>query len=114
MQKGDFTANVRLLWIAALAVVIGALCAFVAVALLWLIGVFTQLFYFPGEFFTTLFHNPGQLLSIREKWLPAENTLGWVAVLIPVLGGLMIGLMARYGSERIRGHGIPEAIEAIL
>jgi H+/Cl- antiporter ClcA len=113
MQKGDFTANVRLLWIAALAVVIGALCAFVAVALLWLIGVFTQLFYFPGEFFTTLFHNPGQLLSIRE-WSPAESTLGWVGVLMPVLGGLVIGLMARYGSERIRGHGIPEAIEAIL
>jgi len=113
MQKGDFTANVRLLWIAALAVVIGVLCAFVAVALLWLIGVFTQLFYYPGDFFTTLFHHPGQLLSIRE-WSPAENTLGWLAVLIPVLGGLVIGLMARYGSERIRGHGIPEAIEAIL
>jgi H+/Cl- antiporter ClcA len=45
---------------------------------------------------------------------PAENRLGWVALLIPALGGLLIGLMARYGSERIRGHGIPEAMEAIL
>ncbi len=35
-------------------------------------------------------------------------------VLIPVAGGLVIGLMARYGSERIRGHGIPEAMETIL
>ena len=35
-------------------------------------------------------------------------------VLVPVVGALIIGLMARYGSERIRGHGIPEAIEAIL
>ncbi len=35
-------------------------------------------------------------------------------MLVPVAGGLIIGLMARYGSERIRGHGIPEAIESIL
>ena len=45
---------------------------------------------------------------------PAGNHLGWFAVLIPVAGGLVIGLMARYGSERIRGHGIPEALESIL
>src|SRR5262249_49368424 len=45
---------------------------------------------------------------------PAENHLGWWAVLVPVAGALIIGLMARYGSERIRGHGIPEAIESIL
>ena len=35
-------------------------------------------------------------------------------IAFPVVGGLLIGLMARYGSERIRGHGIPEAMEAIL
>ena len=46
--------------------------------------------------------------------LPAASTLGWLAVLVPVVGGLIVGLMARYGSERIRGHGIPEAMEAIL
>src|SRR5690606_12779373 len=34
--------------------------------------------------------------------------------LVPVVGGLIIGLMARFGSDRIRGHGIPEAIESIL
>jgi chloride channel protein, CIC family len=44
----------------------------------------------------------------------ADNTLGWTSVLIPVIGCFIIGLMARYGSEKIRGHGIPEAIEAIL
>jgi H+/Cl- antiporter ClcA len=37
-----------------------------------------------------------------------------LVLVVPVIGGLVIGLMARYGSERIRGHGIPEAIEAIL
>ncbi len=45
---------------------------------------------------------------------PAGNHLGWLEVLVPMVGGLIVGLMARYGSERIRGHGIPEAIEAIL
>jgi len=38
----------------------------------------------------------------------------WWMVAAPALGGLIIGLMARFGSEKIRGHGIPEAIEAIL
>jgi len=113
MHKGDFTANVRLLWIAALAVVIGVICAFVAIALLWQIGIFTYLFYDPGDFFASLFHHPEQLLAIQDR-SPAKNSLGWVAIFVPVVGGLIIGLMARYGSERIRGHGIPEAIEAIL
>jgi CIC family chloride channel protein len=40
--------------------------------------------------------------------------LGAFVVVVPVIGGLIIGFMARYGSERIRGHGIPEAIESIL
>ncbi|MDE2239073.1 MAG: chloride channel protein [Rhodospirillales bacterium] len=35
-------------------------------------------------------------------------------IFVPVGGGLIIGLMARYGSEKIRGHGIPEALEAIM
>jgi H+/Cl- antiporter ClcA/predicted transcriptional regulator len=100
MQKGDFTAGVRLLWIATLAIGIGAICAAVAVVLLGLIGFFTNLFYF-------------QQLSFQLR-PPAENTLGWAAVFVPAVGGLIIGLMARYGSDRIRGHGIPEAIEAIL
>src|SRR6202043_685831 len=45
---------------------------------------------------------------------PAGNHLGYWSVLIPIGGALIIGVMARFGSERIRGHGIPEAIEAIL
>jgi H+/Cl- antiporter ClcA len=99
-QKGDFTASIRLIWIGTLAVGIGIVCAFVAVLLLKLIGFFTNLFYFQQFSF--------------DFTSPADNTLGWLAVLVPVLGGLIIGLMARFGSDRIRGHGIPEAIEAIL
>ncbi len=45
---------------------------------------------------------------------PADNHLGLVVVFVPVIGGLIIGFMARYGSKAIRGHGIPEAMEQIL
>ncbi len=99
-HRGDFTTEVRLVWIAALAVVIGMACAGVAMLLLWLIGFFTNLFFYQQIAFT-----------FRS---PADNTLGWAVVLVPVVGSLIIGFMARYGSDRIRGHGIPEAIEAIL
>src|SRR5580692_4062680 len=96
----DFTTTTRVLPISALALAIGVLASFVALALLRLIGLFTNLFYF-GRWSTALVS-------------PAGNHLGIFAVLVPVGGALIIGLMARYGSERIRGHGIPEAIEAIL
>ncbi|OJW15604.1 MAG: chloride channel protein [Planctomycetales bacterium 71-10] len=99
-ESGDFTAEFRLIGISAAAVAIGAVCAVVAVALLRMIDLFTNLFYF-------------QQLSLESR-MPASNTLGWAALLVPAVGGLIIGLMARYGSERIRGHGIPEAMEAIL
>jgi H+/Cl- antiporter ClcA/predicted transcriptional regulator len=97
---GDFTTTRRVIPISALAMVIGLLCAFVALALLRLIGLFTNLFYF-GRWNISLVS-------------PAGNHLGIFSVLVPVAGALIIGAMARYGSERIRGHGIPEAIESIL
>ncbi|MGC2035959.1 MAG: chloride channel protein, partial [Thermoplasmata archaeon] len=84
----------------ALALAIGILAAFVAVALLDLIGFFTNLFYY------------GRISFAFSS--PSGNQLGILAIGVPILGGLIIGFMARYGSERIRGHGIPEAIEAIL
>ena len=97
---GDFTTTRRMLPISALAIGIGVVAAFVALALLRLIGLFTNLFYF-GRWNTALVS-------------PADNHLGIFSVLVPIAGALVIGVMARYGSERIRGHGIPEAIEAIL
>ena len=45
---------------------------------------------------------------------PADNQLGPMVILVPVAGGLIVGLMARYGSKAIRGHGIPEAMEQVL
>ena len=97
---GDFTTTTRLLPISGLALAIGVVAAFVALLLLRLIGLFTNLFYF------------GRWSSVMVS--PVGNHLGVFSVLVPVGGALIIGLMARYGSERIRGHGIPEAIEAIL
>ena len=99
-ELGDFTTSLRVIPISGLAIVIGAICAFVALALLRLIGLFTNLFYF-GRWSTSMVS-------------PAGNHLGFFSVLVPVAGAIVIGFMARYGSERIRGHGIPEAIEAIL
>jgi H+/Cl- antiporter ClcA len=99
-KLSDFTTTLRVLPISLLAMVIGLVGAFVALGLLRLIGLFTNLFYYQRV--------GSALVS------PAGNHLGWWAVLVPVAGGLVIGFMARYGSERIRGHGIPEALESIL
>ncbi|HZB91048.1 MAG TPA: chloride channel protein, partial [Stellaceae bacterium] len=96
----DFSTDARVLFLIALALVIGAAAAIAAWALFWLIGFITHLAY-AGELH-------GGLMT------PADNHLGWLALLVPPAGGLVIGFMARFGSEKIRGHGIPEAIEAIL
>jgi H+/Cl- antiporter ClcA len=100
IELGDFTTTWRVVPISALAIVIGVICAFVALALLRLIGLFTNLFYF-GRWSTAMVS-------------PAGNHLGIYSVVVPIAGALIIGVMAKYGSERIRGHGIPEAIESIL
>ena len=97
---GDFTTTARVIPLSLLAIGIGLLSAYVAWALLRLIAFFTNAFYY------------GRVSTVLVS--PAGNHLGLFAVLIPVGGGLVIGLIARYGSERIRGHGIPEALESIL
>jgi len=96
----DFTTDRRVLILSAMAVVVGALGAVVAYALVWLIAVITNLAYYQR--YSHAFVSP------------AGHHLGAWSVLVPVAGGLIIGLMARFGSEKIRGHGIPEALEAIL
>ncbi len=99
-KLGDFTTTPRVLVISLLAVVVGALGAGVALVLLRLISFFTNVFFY-------------QRFSI-EPASPAFHHPGVAVVLVPVVGALVVGVMARYGSERIRGHGIPEAIESIL
>ena len=82
-----------------LAVAIGCVATGVAWALLRLIG-FLPIFSISAD---------GE-----RNWFLRPESFGLVGILVPVGGALIIGLMARYGSERIRGHGIPEAIESIL
>jgi H+/Cl- antiporter ClcA len=99
-KLGDFTVGPRTLVISLLALVIGGLSALIALILLRLIGLITNLtFYGRWDF------------SLSS---PAGNHLGFLMILVPVGGSLVVGLIARYGSERIRGHGIPEALESIL
>lgn len=92
--------NRRTLLISALAVVLGLASAAVAQILAALIGLVTNLSFY------------GQL-SPRFR-SPAENHLGLLVLVVPVLGALIVGIMARYGSRAIRGHGIPEAMEQVL
>ena len=99
-KLSDFTMPASVLKLIPLSIIIGIFGAFIALILLDLIAVITNLLYYQ-RFDLTLTS-------------PRNNTLGWLAVLIPMGGGLIVGLMARYGSERIRGHGIPEAMETIL
>ena len=99
-RLADFTRDKRILILSLMAVVIGALSAVVAKILVWLIAVITNLVFYQK--FSSEFQSP------------ANNHLGAFVILVPIAGGLIIGLMARFGSEKIRGHGIPEALEAIL
>ncbi len=99
-SRRDFDGSARLLMIGALAAIVGALSTLTADLLLHAIRFFTNLFFFQ---------------TLSTAFIPpAANTLGAWVIAVPVVGGLIIGLIARYGAEQIRGHGIPEAIEAIL
>ena len=98
---GDFTVTPRVLVTIGWAVPVGALGALAAWLLLRLIGFITNLVFFQRV--STQLVAPG---ATGHPW--------WLILCAPVVGGLVIGLMARFGSEKIRGHGMPEAIEAIL
>ncbi len=96
----DYSADSRILYASALAAVLGAVSAVAAWALLEMIALSTNLFYFHR-------------LSVREvdPWQAGRH---WWLVLMPVVGGLLVGLIARYLSPKVRGHGMPEAIETIV
>jgi chloride channel protein, CIC family len=90
----------RIIFISSLAVVIGICISFIAKLLVYLINFITNL----------SFHHQASF----HPSSPATNTYGILVILIPVIGGVIVGLMALYGSKAIRGHGIPEAMEQIL
>lgn len=90
----------RLLFISSLAVIVAVAISVIAKLLVYLINFITNVS-FHGKF------------SIADT-SPVGSSLGIWIILIPVLGGVIVGLMALYGSKAIRGHGIPEAMEQIL
>ncbi len=96
----DFSTDRRLFLLTGMAVVVGIAGALAAWALYHLISLVTNIAYY------------GSFSAAQAS--PPSHGLGWTSVLIPVAGCLIVGLMARFGSEKIRGHGIPEAMEAIL
>jgi H+/Cl- antiporter ClcA len=99
-MQASHQAEFRLGWISLLAGGIGIAAGLIAYLLLKLIGLFTNLFFFhrfSAEFTSPITHHLG----------------AWV-ILLPVAGGIVVGLMAKYGTSKIKGHGIPEAMEAVL
>jgi H+/Cl- antiporter ClcA len=90
----------RVITLCGLAIALGAVASVTAFVLIRLIAFVTNLAFF-------------QRWSIQEA-IPAHNGLGVWVIFIPVIGGLIVGFMARYGSKAIRGHGIPEAMEQVL
>jgi CIC family chloride channel protein len=93
-------APFRMLLVSCLAAAIGLVAGVVAFALYKLIGLFTNIFFF---------HRWSADFSSAQ-----HNQLGWVVIVVPVIGGLIVGVMAKYGTSKIKGHGIPEAMEAVL
>ncbi|MGH9704377.1 MAG: chloride channel protein, partial [Candidatus Acidiferrales bacterium] len=99
-EQPSSPAGFRIGYVSLLAAMLGVIAGLIAYVLYDLIGFFTNLAYYHT--FSVKFRSP-------------ENTqLGLWIILIPVIGGLIVGVMAKYGSEKIKGHGIPEAMEAVL
>ncbi|HET6545192.1 MAG TPA: chloride channel protein, partial [Rhodanobacteraceae bacterium] len=100
LSQSDFRPSFSIIKLSFIAIFIGVAAALVAFVLYRLIGLVTN-------------------LAFLQRWSfefvsPALGSSTWAVVLAPIVGGVLIGLMARFGSDRIRGHGIPEALEAIL
>jgi chloride channel protein, CIC family len=99
-RAAEKAANCRIVFVSLLAGIIGILAGLIAYVLYDLIALFTNLSYYHQ--FSLQFRSP-------------EHTqLGPWVIVVPVVGGLIVGFMAKYGSEKIKGHGIPEAMEAVL
>jgi H+/Cl- antiporter ClcA len=93
-------APFRMLLVSVLSAGIGLVAGVIAFVLYRLIGLFTNLFFY---------HRWSADFSSAQ-----HNQLGWPVIFIPVIGGLIVGVMAKYGTSKIKGHGIPEAMEAVL
>src|SRR5579862_3787329 len=93
-------AQFRMLLMSLLAAAIGLTAGIIAYVLYKLIGLFTNIFFYHR--------------FVAEFLSPRNNHLGWMVIVTPVIGGIIVGFMAKYGTPKIKGHGIPEAMEAVL
>ena len=100
MYKKNELTKKKIITLCLMSIVIGAFATIIAKTLLISISFFTNLFWF-------------QQFSIQKVELIDHHFTAYY-ILVPVLGGLIVGLMARFGSQAIRGHGIPEVMENIL
>ena len=96
----DYSADSRILYVSSLAAGLGAISAVAAWLLLEMIALATNLFYFHRWSFVE-----------DDPW---QSGIHWWSPWMPVLGGLIVGVIARYLSPRVRGHGMPEAVETIV
>ena len=103
-QVGDVTiaepAQFRMVLMSFLAAGIGLFAGLIAFALYKLIGLFTNVFFYHR--------------FVAEFLSAQHNQLGLWVIPIPVIGGVIVGFMAKYGTPKIKGHGIPEAMEAVM
>ena len=93
-------AQFRMVLMSFLAAGIGLLAGLIAYVLYKLIGLFTNIFFYHR--------------FVAEFMSARHNQLGLWVIPIPVIGGIIVGFMAKYGTSKIKGHGIPEAMEAVL
>jgi chloride channel protein, CIC family len=100
LPQGKDSPRRRLLVLSLLAALVGVAAGFAAYALYALIKLVSNLVFFHR--------------MTLEPLSPAQTQIGWWVLVVPALGGLVVGLMAKYGTSKIRGHGIPEAMEAVL
>ncbi|HUJ15744.1 MAG TPA: chloride channel protein [Thermoanaerobaculia bacterium] len=92
--------DMRVVVICVWSIVLAIATGFIAQGLVAIIGLVTNISFYGR--FSFAFSSP------------AYNHLGWIVLFIPAIGGVIVGIMARYGSTAIRGHGIPEAMEQVL
>ena len=111
MPRKSTLVTHRVIMISVLAMLLGAIAAEVAQLLMFLINLITDITFY-GRVSDVVGRNIGKSGSFVLS--PAHNRLGSWVILMPAIGGLIAGIMARWGSRAIQGHGIPEAMEHVL
>ena len=111
MPRKSTLVTHRIIMISALAILLGAAAAEIAQFLMFLINLITDITFY-GRVSDVVGRKVGNTGSFVLS--PANNHLGAWVILMPAIGGLIAGIMARWGSRAIQGHGIPEAMEQVL